>query len=36
MQNKCPRSGAELVLKTGKFGDFKGCCRFPSGMYTVN
>ena len=36
MQDKCPRCGAELVLKTGKFGDFKGCCRFPSCMYTVN
>lgn len=26
---KCPRCGAETVLKEGKFGEFYGCSRFP-------
>lgn len=36
MQNKCPRCGAELVLRNGKFGEFRGCRQFPSCRYTVN
>ncbi|HEY6538675.1 MAG TPA: type I DNA topoisomerase [Candidatus Dormibacteraeota bacterium] len=25
----CPRCGAELVLRSGRFGDFVGCSRYP-------
>ena len=26
---KCPKCGADTVLKTGKFGEFYGCVSFP-------
>ena len=31
---KCPRCGAELVRRHGKYGDFYGCSNFPDCRYT--
>ena len=31
---KCPYCGSELVRKTGKFGSFLGCSRFPKCRFT--
>jgi hypothetical protein len=28
-EQKCPKCGAKLVLKTGKYGKFFGCSKFP-------
>jgi ssDNA-binding Zn-finger/Zn-ribbon topoisomerase 1 len=28
-RNICPRCGAELVSKTGKYGTFYGCSNYP-------
>ena len=33
---KCPKCGAELVMKKGKFGDFIGCSNFPDCDYCEN
>lgn len=32
----CPKCGAEMNLKKGKFGDFYGCSRYPKCKYTKN
>lgn len=32
--NKCPKCGAELVLKNGRYGDFYGCSNYPKCKYT--
>ncbi|MCI8515505.1 MAG: DNA polymerase III subunit epsilon [Hungatella sp.] len=32
----CPRCGAELVKRNGKFGQFYGCSSFPNCRYTKN
>ena len=32
----CPRCGAELVRRNGKFGQFYGCSSFPACRYTKN
>ncbi|MGC2191062.1 MAG: type I DNA topoisomerase [Candidatus Dormiibacterota bacterium] len=29
----CPRCGAELVMRSGRFGDFVGCSRYPECEY---
>jgi len=29
----CPRCGAELVMRSGRFGDFVGCSRYPECDY---
>ena len=33
---RCPYCGSELVKRTGRFGDFLGCSRFPKCKYTNN
>lgn len=33
--NICPRCGRELVLRQGKYGQFKGCSGYPKCKYTV-
>ncbi|MBR6249637.1 MAG: NERD domain-containing protein [Bacteroidales bacterium] len=33
---QCPRCGAKLVLKKGKFGAFYGCINYPECKYTLN
>lgn len=33
---RCPRCGAELVRREGKWGSFLGCSTFPKCRYTVN
>jgi predicted RNA-binding Zn-ribbon protein involved in translation (DUF1610 family) len=35
-QNKCPQCGADLILRNGKFGKFKGCSNFPHCKFTIN
>ena len=32
----CPRCGSPLVLRSGQFGRFYGCVRYPSCRYTRN
>ena len=31
---KCPRCGAKLVRRHGRYGDFYGCSNFPDCRYT--
>ncbi|MDT8718757.1 NERD domain-containing protein [Clostridium sp. 19966] len=31
----CPRCGGKLVLRNGKYGEFKGCSNFPKCRYTA-
>jgi len=31
----CPRCGRKLVVRNGKYGQFKGCSNFPNCRYTV-
>ena len=33
-KNTCPRCGAPLVLRKGKYGSFYGCSRYPKCRYT--
>ncbi|MCD4829015.1 MAG: type I DNA topoisomerase [Candidatus Cloacimonetes bacterium] len=33
---KCPKCGEELVLKSGKFGEFISCSNYPKCKYTRN
>lgn len=35
-QNRCPRCGKILVLRNGKFGQFKGCSNYPRCKYTIH
>lgn len=35
-QNRCPRCGNDLTLRTGKFGDFTGCSNFPACRFTID
>jgi len=30
----CPRCGAKLIIKNGKFGNFQGCSNFPKCTFT--
>lgn len=32
----CPKCGASLVARNGKFGRFLGCSNYPKCRYTVN
>lgn len=32
--NKCPECGGNLIIKTGKYGNFKGCSNYPKCKYT--
>ncbi len=32
----CPKCGAELVKRTGRYGSFLGCSNFPKCRYTMN
>lgn len=34
-ENKCPRCGGELVIRRGKYGQFKGCSNYPKCKFTV-
>ncbi|MDO4373056.1 MAG: NERD domain-containing protein [Clostridia bacterium] len=34
IQNKCPFCGSELVLRTGKYGQFYGCSAYPKCKFT--
>lgn len=31
----CPRCGGDLVLRTGKYGNFYGCSNYPNCKYTI-
>lgn len=33
---RCPRCGAALVLRNGKYGDFYGCSNYPKCRFTQN
>lgn len=33
--NTCPRCGGNLVLRNGKYGQFKGCSNFPRCRFTL-
>lgn len=33
---KCPRCGGNLVIRTGKYGQFYGCSNYPRCNYTLN
>ena len=33
-KNTCPKCGAELVVRKGKYGDFLGCKNYPKCKYT--
>lgn len=35
-QNRCPQCGNDLILRTGKLGDFTGCSNFPACRFTVD
>ncbi len=35
-RNKCPRCGGDLVLRTGKYGAFYGCSKYPKCRYIRN
>ncbi|WP_257670485.1 NERD domain-containing protein [Parapedobacter tibetensis] len=35
-QSRCPRCGNDLILRTGKFGNFTGCSNFPTCRFTVD
>jgi ssDNA-binding Zn-finger/Zn-ribbon topoisomerase 1 len=32
--NICPKCGGRLVLRNGKYGQFKGCDNFPKCKFT--
>ncbi len=32
----CPRCGGNLILKQGKYGNFKGCSNYPNCKFTMN
>ncbi|WP_425803601.1 NERD domain-containing protein [Desulfitobacterium sp. Sab5] len=34
--NICPKCGGELILRKGKYGDFKGCSNYPKCRFSVN
>ena len=34
-KGKCPSCGADLILREGEFGKFKGCSNFPKCKFTV-
>ena len=31
----CPRCGGKLILRKGKYGEFKGCSNFPKCRFTL-
>lgn len=33
--NVCPRCGGSLIVKKGKYGEFKGCSNYPKCRYTA-
>lgn len=35
LNNICPKCGGKLVLRNGKYGEFKGCSNFPKCRFTV-
>jgi ssDNA-binding Zn-finger/Zn-ribbon topoisomerase 1 len=37
MNGDCPECGAKTVLRTGPYGKFKGCSRYPKcmGSYSI-
>lgn len=34
-ENVCPKCGSKLVVKKGKYGEFKGCSSYPKCRFTV-
>jgi hypothetical protein len=34
--NICPKCGSQLIVRKGKFGNFKGCSGYPKCRYTAN
>jgi len=36
LAEKCPDCGANLVLRTGRYGEFKGCSNYPKCKYIKN
>ncbi len=36
MNSKCPRCGAALILRNGKYGMFWGCSKFPACRFTAD
>ena len=36
LDEKCPECGANLVLRTGRYGEFKGCSNYPKCKYIKN
>lgn len=36
LQNRCPRCGASLVMRKGKYGEFYGCSNYPRCNYRKN
>lgn len=31
---KCPKCGGELIVRSGRFGEFIGCSNYPKCKYT--
>lgn len=36
LDEKCPECGSNLVLRTGRYGEFKGCSNYPKCKYIKN
>jgi len=36
LDEKCPECGSHLVLRTGRYGEFKGCSNYPKCKYIKN
>jgi len=34
--NRCPKCGGELIIRKGKYGDFKGCSNYPKCRFILN
>ncbi|MCQ2264293.1 MAG: topoisomerase DNA-binding C4 zinc finger domain-containing protein [Bacteroidales bacterium] len=32
---KCPKCGGNLVLRTGRYGQFHGCSNYPNCKFTT-
>jgi ssDNA-binding Zn-finger/Zn-ribbon topoisomerase 1 len=35
-ENICPKCGSELIVRKGKYGNFKGCSGYPRCRYTAS
>ena len=34
--NRCPKCGGDLIMRKGKYGDFKGCSNYPKCRFVLN